>query len=36
MSNTSTVMADNYLEKKFEEFHSAKAGGTDIKPLPAI
>ena len=24
-------MADNYLEKKFEEFHSAKAGGTKHK-----
>lgn len=26
-------MADNYLEKKFEEFHSAKAGGTRHKAV---
>ena len=26
-------MADNYLEKKFEEFHSAKAGGTKHKAV---
>lgn len=26
-------MADNYLEKKFEEFHSAKAGGTKHKSV---